>query len=296
MNRALGWNPKIMTAGIAGVTVALGYSVLAAIQFESRMRNVASIDDTVAKNFTYFNKQILEMSRNLPQSANNLAEGFYQVASSGFYGANAITVLKQSAIAATAGLSTTSQAVTAITASLNAYGFQANQSRRISDALFAAVDYGVITFPQMTQALSHVIGTAAKAGITIEDMATGMAVMTRSGLSASESGVSLNQVLSKLLKPSKALSAATQELGINLQRDLRDPAIGLKGVMDQLLSVSKGNVAVLLQWFPEIRAARGVLALMANDGKLYNDIYGRMGNVNLTAGLTQKAFNEQMKA
>lgn len=296
MNRALGFNPKPLTAGIAGITVALGYSVLAAVQFEARMRNVASIDDDVAKRFKYFGEQILEMSRHLPQSANNLAEGFYQIASSGFHGNDALRVLAASGKAAAAGLATTSQAVTAITATLNAYGLKADQATRVSDTLFATVNYGVITFPQLTQALSHVVGTAARAGISIEDMSAAMATMTLSGLSASESGVSLNQVLSKLLKPSKALTAATQEMGISLQRDLRDPAIGLKGVIDELRVSSEGNIATLLKWFPEIRAARGVLALMANDGNLYNRVFRDMGTVNATAGATQKAFKEQMKA
>lgn len=296
LQRALGVSPKALSAGITGLTVALGYSVIAAIQFEERMRNVASISPKVAANFEYFNNVILDLSRHLPQTANDLAEGFYQIVSSGFDGRDAIDVLNASAKAATAGLSTTAQAVTAITSVLNSFGYQAKESTRVSDALFATVDYGVITFPQLTQTIAHFAGTAARAGVSIEDAGTAIAVMTRAGLSASESGVSLNQVLGKLLKPSTELSTAMQKLGINLQKDLANPAIGLKGVMDELRVASEGNIATILKWFPEIRAARGVLALMTQDGALYNQVFGLMGDRNKTAGLTQHAFNEQMKA
>jgi TP901 family phage tail tape measure protein len=296
MGAALGFNFSPMAAGVAGLTVALGYSVSAAIKFESRMRNVASISPEVARNFEDFNKQVLELSRHLPTTANDLAEGFYQIVSSGFQGKQAMEVLNVSAKAATAGLSTTSEAVTAVTSVLNAYGLQANQATRVSDALFNTVNYGIVTFPQLTSVVAHFAGIAARAGVSIEEAGTAVAVMTRSGLSASEAGISLNRVLTMLIDPSKALSATARSLGVSFTKELRDPTIGLKGVMMQLLDVSKGNIETLLEWFPEIRAARGALALMTDGGKLYNTVFNQMGTVNANAGATQRAFNEQSKA
>jgi TP901 family phage tail tape measure protein len=288
-----------MQAGAVGVAL-LGAGLVAAvgsaIQFEASMRNVASIDQTVADNFEEVSQAVLDMSKHLPQSANELAKGLYNIAGSGFYGADALHILEVSATAASAGLTTTDTASKAVVASLNAYGLEASEAGRVSDALFSTVNYGVISFEALTTAVAHSVGNAARAGVSIEELGTALATMTLSGMSASEAGVSLNNLLAKLLNPSKELTRATSQLGISLKDDLANPAIGLHGVMEKLRIASEGNVGVLLRWFPEIRSARGAMALFSADGENYARVFGQMGDQQKTAGETARVFGEQAKS
>lgn len=294
---ALGASAKTAAAGgILVLGVALAASVAGAVRFEAQMRNVASIDKQVEQNFDATSQAVLNMSKHLPQSAKTLAEGLYNVAGSGFYGADAMHILETSATAASAGLTDTNTASKAIVASLNAYGMSAGEAGRISDALFSTVNYGVISFEALTGAVANSVGNAAKAGISIEELGSALATMTLSGMTASNAGVSLNNMISKLVKPSAALGKATVQLGINLKEDLANPAIGLHGVMEKLRIASQGNVTTLLQWFPEIRAARGAMALMAGDGANYARVIGEMGNAQLTAGETARVFAIQAQS
>ncbi|WP_256789806.1 phage tail tape measure protein [Frankia sp. AvcI1] len=281
----------LMVVGVALIAAAAG-----AVKFEASMHNVASIDSQVQASFKETSQAVINMSKELPQSANTLAAGLYNVASSGFYGADAMHILETSAVAASAGLTTTDTASKAIVASLNAYHLTAADAGRVSDALFNTVNYGVISFEELTGAIAHSVGNAAKANVSIEQLGAGLATMTLSGMSASEAGVSMNNVLSKLIKPSTALSQTAVQLGINLQRDLADPAVGLSGVMLKLGDASNGSLRSFLAWFPEIRAARGALALVAGEGENYKRIIGEMGTAQANAGATMRTFNEQAKS
>jgi len=295
---ARGAGTGMMFAGqAAAATLAVGLiaAVAGAVQFEAAMHNVASIDGQVRANFAATEAQILSLSRSLPQSAQTLVEGLYNIASSGFYGADAMTILGVSAKAASAGLTNTNTASKAIVASLNAYGLGASSATRVSDALFSTVNYGVISFEALTAAVANTVGNAARAGVGIEQVGAAMATMTLSGLSASNAGVGLNNLLAKMVKPSEALQQEFSKLGIT-QADLSDTGIGLYGVMMKLRDSGDANVKTLLQWFPEIRAARAAMALLAGDGATYTRVFGEMGNATLTAGATQAVFNEQMKS
>ncbi len=284
------------TGGVLAVGVALAAAAIGAVKFQASMLNVASIDQQVAANFGAVSESVLNLSKTVPQSANTLAQGLYNIASSGFYGADAMHVLETSAVAASAGLTDTDTASKAIVASLNAYHLSASEAGRVSDALFSTVNYGVISFEALTGTVAHSVGNAARANISIEELGSALATMTLSGMSASEAGISLNNMIAKLIKPSEALSAASVKLGINLTQDLANPAIGLHGVMEKLRIASDGNVATLLRWFPEIRAARGAMALFVGDGATYSRVIGEMGDQQKTAGETARVFAVQAQS
>ena len=96
---------KMMTAGgiMAG---AVGAASIAAIKmaadFEKSMRNVNSISKLSEDQFKAQSQQVIELSKKLPQSAKVLADGLYDIASSGFQGADGLKVLEASAKAASA--------------------------------------------------------------------------------------------------------------------------------------------------------------------------------------------------
>ena len=106
---------------IAATVVVAGLlsSVKAAAQFEAVMRNVNSISRLSEIQFKAQGQAVIDLSTKLPQTAKILAEGLYEIASSGFQGAEGLVVLEKSARAASAGLTTTDNAAKAITAVLN---------------------------------------------------------------------------------------------------------------------------------------------------------------------------------
>lgn len=284
-----------MATGAIAFGVAMAAAVRSAINFESEMRNVNSISKLTEAELASLSSRVLELSTRVPQSAQSLAKALYEIASSGFQGAEGFQILEASAKAATAGMSTTEVAAKAIVAVINAYGYEAKDAGYISDVLFKTVELGVLTFEELASQIGDVIGNASTATVGIEELGAAFATMTLSGISAAESATSLNGVIRKIINPTEKLQEAFQLLGYESGIQALE-VDSLQVVMDKLRVVSGGNLAVIREWFNEIRSTRGALALMSNDGKNMARVWDEMSTSEKIAGATDAAFAEQMKA
>lgn len=282
---------------VAGGLIAggLAISVAKAMEFETQMRNVNSIAKMSEQQFASTSGEVLALSRKVPQSAATLAQGLYDIASSGFAGADGMKILESSAIAATAGMTTSDVAAKAITATLNAYGRNARDAGDISDVLFKTVEVGVITFEELASGMGDWIGMAAAAKVPVDEASAAIAAMTLSGVSAAESGTSLNRVLQQLISPGEALQETLKELGYQSGAQALE-AGGLRGVMEKLRGATGGNIEQLQALFPEVRALRGVLALTANEGRNFGNTIDAVTDKAKRAGAAQAAYAEQSKA
>lgn len=290
---------KKIAAGMVAVGVAAGAmaaaAVAAAAQLETRMQNVATIWTDASLSIEAAGDRIVDMSQTLPQSAATLAEGLYDIASSGFQGAAALEVLEASATAASAGLTDTATAARAITAVLNAYGLTADQASTVSDVLFQTVNLGVVTFEQLANTMGDFVGSAAVAGVSIDEANTALATMTLTGVSASEAGTSLNRVLQEFIKPSEGMAAMLERLGYATGLEALE-AEGLRGIMEKLRIETGGNATEMATLFNEIRGLRGALALIAAEGDNYNRVAAGMTDETQLIGATARALEEQQKS
>jgi TP901 family phage tail tape measure protein len=290
---------RIAGRAMAGLGVAmaggLALATRAAIQFEERMRNVATISTDVQKNFGNAGNAILSLSADIGVSANQLAEGLYDVASSGFQGAAGMEVLRASAIAAQAGLSTTAVAARAITGALNAYGLSAASATDVSDIFFQTVNLGIVTFDELAQSVGDYMGTAHALGVALDEASAGFAAITLAGIPAAEASTSLNGVMRQLLQPSDALRGVLEALGYDSGQAMIQ-ALGLGGALQTLRKAVGGNTSAFLELFPEIRAARGALAITANDGENWNRVAGEITDKNARAGAASRALAQQQKS
>lgn len=284
----------VYAAGRA-VNQALQDVVGGAVQLDARMRNVNSISGLTEQQLRALTGQVVDLSRVLPQSANTLAEGLYNIASSGFQGAAGVTVLTASAKAATAGLTDTATAAQAISGVLNAYGEGAANARNVSDSLFQTVNLGVLSFADLAQGIGTVVGSASAAQVSIDQVGAAIATMTRAGVVPAEAFTALNQVLAQIIQPGTAMTAVFKALGYTSGAAALQ-AKGLSGVMADIRTVTGGNITSMSQLFTDIRSLRGALALGTNSGQLYNQMLRQQQDAHKGAGATATAFNEQMKA
>lgn len=281
-------------AGVAALAAGLGYAIAKAAAFDKAMRNVNSLSKMNETQFKAMEKQVISMSTKLPQSATTLAQGLYDIASSGFQGADGLKILDASARSASAGLTTTAVSSRAITAVLNAYGLKAKDAADVSDVLFSTVNLGVISFDELANNLGDVVGATAAAKIGIDEVGASIATMTLSGIKGAQATTALSNLTTKLVKPSVALADMYDQLGYKSGAAALETK-GLHGVMEDLRIATGGNITTMLQLFPDIEAARGALALMANDGQNYNKVSDQITDKTKRMGATQAVLDEQMR-
>lgn len=263
-----------------------------AIDFEKGMRNVNSIAQLPEPAFKRLNKQVLEMAGPTAQAPKTLAEGLYDLVSSGFDAKESIVVLNASARAATAGLTTTEVSTKAVAAALNAYHRPASDARAISDDLFQTVNLGVVTFDELASSIGYVLPAAATMGIDLKQVGASISTLTKEGQSGSNAVTNINAAITAFIKPSKAMAAILKELGYDTSAQLIHQK-GFQGALEEVIGATDGTKEAIGQLFPNVRAMRAVFGLTGDSAKSAGkDLLGFGSDT----GATATVLKEQSKS
>ncbi|QYX80265.1 phage tail tape measure protein [Streptomyces akebiae] len=272
------------------IGAALGVGVAQAISLERAMANVLTISQQItSENVGAFTDQIVELSTRLPQTADQLADGLYQIVSSGFDGADAMEILEVAAQGAAAGLTTSETSARALLGVLNAYGLSASDASDVMDVMFQTVNYGVISFEELAQQLGDVVPMAAAAGVEFDDMSSALAAITLTGIPAAEAVTALNMLLTRVMKPTQDLKQAVKDLGYESAASAVEQD-GLYVVVNKLNGAAGNTAEGIANMWKDIRATRAALALASAGGQNYANTYAGIANEVARAEATQKAY------
>ena len=281
------------TAGIAAL-VGAGVGLVAAVTnagaLEKRLAEVATISKDVANNIKGFSQEIGRLSVATRTDTGLLAEGLYQTISSGITDtSDAFKVLETSANAARAGLTSVDVAVDAVTSAINAYGLEASDANRISDAYFKTVEQGKLRFEDIGRSIGKVAPLASQLGVGLEELLAAGAALTLTGKSLSESFTGVRGAMVAILKPTSEAADLAAELGI----DFSAAALKTKGFEGFLkdLAVQTGNdVEILGKLFGEVEGLQAVLSLTGNQAETFSRSLKSIENA---AGATNAAIEIQ---
>lgn len=262
-------------------------------QFEMSMAKIQGLVGVSAKDVNKFKEAVLDLGGATTKAPQELADALYFITSSGFKGAEAMDILKESARSAAAGLGETQVVADALTSVLNAYGEGAYSAAQANDILVVSVREGKSEAEDFAPALGKVLPVAAAFGASFEDVAAGVAALTRTGASAGTSAIYLRQVLSQLLKPSKQAAEAMFAAGTSAE-DMRK-SIQENGLLSALeilnakLGGSQYEVASagLTKVFGNVRALTAVFSLLGPNLEKNRQIFEEMAN---SAGAADHAF------
>jgi TP901 family phage tail tape measure protein len=280
------------TAVAVGVVGGLTLATKAAIDFDLSMRQVNSIARLGEKQFQALSKSVLAMAKDTAQSPKTLADGLYEIVSSGFKAQDSLVILRASAKAATAGLTDTATATKAVVAVLNAYHLRAQAAGKVSDLLFQTVNRGVLTFEELASQIGDVLPIAAQLGVPLKDVGGALATITLHGVNAAEASTQLKQVLVSILKPSEELSNEIHRMGFETG-EAALKTLGLEGFMRKLTEASHGSAKSFADWFPNVRAMNGALGIT---GKNIKTLHENIDSMSHSQGAAGKAFAEQSKS
>lgn len=275
---------KAALTALTAPLAALAVSTKAAATFESRMLNVNTITRVGTKRLEEMSKAALKLSTETGKAAPDLANALYQIASASVPAEHQLTVLEASAKAAVAGLTETETAADALTTAINAWGMDAGKAMEVSDQFFTVVERGKTTFPELAGNIAYVATTAASAGVTFEEVGAALATATRQGMRTDMASRSLNQVLLKLVTPSKELAEVYAKYGYE-SGQAAIKAEGFAGVLQMITNEAGGSVQKMNEFIPSSEALRVVFALTGKNIEDYTEDLKAMGiSLGKTAG------------
>ncbi len=287
---------KSMTRSLTLPLVAVGAaSAKVAVDFDKSMRNVQSMGHQTESELGALGDKFKAMSMDMTlttDTANGLAQAYYNIQSAGFAGEEGMTVLSVATKAATAGLSDTKTAAESIMGVLSSYGLEAKDAARVSDVMFQAVTKGMLTFDQLASAMPRVTGLANTLGVSLEELSAAFSTMSKAGVTADEAATGLLGAMTELKKGNTQLTAAANALGFASSRAMLEQK-GLAGTMQLLEQYSNETGIAVDGLFNNVRAGNAVIALTGKNTAIFADDLAAMGD---SAGATQAAFAEQMKS
>lgn len=279
--------------GVAALGIALVKSIQTASQFDSAMRNVNSIAGLSEAQFKGLSKAVLSLSGKTAQAPITLAEGLYDLVSSGFNAKDSLTILASSAKAASAGLTTTQVATKAVAAVLNAYKLPASQAAKVSDDLFQTVKVGVLSFDELASSIGDVLPFAQAVGVDLKGVGSAVSTLTKAGISAPEAMTRIKGALSALISPSNAMKDSFQKLGVASGEELIKKTGSLQGALQKLTGTVGNNKTEVAKLFPDIRGLSAALLLTGTNAKSANSDLAAFAD---TTGSTDAVLAEQRKS
>lgn len=217
--------------------------------------------------------EVARLARQYGKSGTEVADALFFIASSGFTGKKAIDVLDAAVRGSISGLGDAKTIADAVTSALNAYAGSNLTAEAAVDAMAEAVRQGKMEASDLAGVMSNVLPLAAKLGISFQDVAGILAVMSRTGASARDAAFSVRSFMSVLLKPSKQARETLESLGLSveeLKEIIKRPG-GLLEAMRSVARAARGNEEAVARAIPQIAALKGVMNVLAQDAASVDD-------------------------
>lgn len=272
-----------VSAGISAVSDTITGAVAAAAEFQDQLATINTVAQMSDEALSALGESIQQMSVESGKSTTDLTGAFYDLVSAGVDAGHAMGVLQDATTLATGALSTTGEAVDLLTSTLNAYGLQADESTRLTDIFAQTVQDGKVTAAELAGSIANIAPIASAAGVAIEEVAAGYAVMTAQGVPAAEAATKMRSAIVALISPNKALNDIQEDTGINFAELMR--AEGVATAIQTLSRAVNGNEAVLTNALGRVEAYQFALSVTGENADNFARAQERMTHAAKVGGI-----------
>ncbi len=143
--------------------------------------------------------------------AADIAEATYQAISAGQSTGDAVAFAGAGVHAGSGGGFTSSaSAVDILTTALNAYGLGADEAGHVSDVLLTTQNLGKTSVDELSSSMGKVIPLASAYNVSLENLSSGLAIMTANGIATAEATTYTKSMLNELGDTGSAVSKILQ--------------------------------------------------------------------------------------
>ena len=277
---------KVVAA--AGIGKMLQSAFTGGTAFESAMAKVGTIADTAKVPLESLSSQVLQVSGDMHIGANEIAEAAYQAISAGQDTGNAVAFAGQASMLATAGFTSTTSAVDILTTALNAYGKGADEAGHVSDVLLTTQNLGKTSVDELAGSMGRVIPLAAAYNVSLENLSSGLAIMTANGIATAEASTYTKSMLNELGDTGSTVGKILQQQTGKSFAELNADGKSLGDVLQVLYDSVGGNATKFAGLWSSVEAGTGALSLASSGADKFNGVLQQM---QADSGATQTAYD-----
>ena len=276
---------KILAA--AGIGKMLQAAFTEGSAFETEVAKVGTIADTTKVPIGELKEQISDLSGTMGIAAGDLAEATYQAISAGQDTGDAVAFAGQAAKLAAAGFTSSSSAVDILTTALNAYGLGADKATHVSDVLLTTQNLGKTSVDELSASMGRVIPLAAAYKVNVENLSSGLAIMTANGIATAEATTYTKSMLNELGDTGSTVGKILQKETGQGFAELMDNGHSLGDVLQVLYDSVGGDATKFAALWSSVEAGTGALSLANSGAEKFNDVLAQMEN---SSGATETAY------
>ncbi|MCT4406528.1 phage tail tape measure protein [Lactococcus cremoris] len=290
---------KAVTLPIVGIGIA---AAKVGGDFEAQMSRVKAISGATGSSFEELRQQAIDLGAKTAFSAKESAAGMENLASAGF---NAKEIMEAMPglldLAAVSGGDVALASENAATA-LRGFNLDASQSGHVANVFAKAAADTNAEVGDMGEAMKYIAPVANSMGLSIEEVSAAIGIMSDAGIKGSQAGTSLRGALSRLAKPTDAMQAKMDELGLSFydsegkMKPLKDQIGMLKDAFKGLTPEQQQNALVTLYGQESLS---GMLALIDKGpdklGKLTDSLKNSDGAADKMAKTMQDNMNSSLE-
>ena len=277
---------KVVAA--AGIGKMLQSAFTGGTAFESAMAKVGTIADTAKVPLESLSSQVLQVSGDMHIGANEIAEAAYQAISAGQDTGNAVAFAGQASMLATAGFTSTTSAVDILTTALNAYGKGADEAGHVSDVLLTTQNLGKTSVDELAGSMGRVIPLAAAYNVSLENLSSGLAIMTANGIATAEASTYTKSMLNELGDTGSSVGKILKQQTGKSFAELNADGKSLGDVLQVLYDSVGGNATEFAGLWSSVEAGTGALSLASSGADKFNGVLQQM---QADSGATQTAYD-----
>lgn len=274
-----------------------GLGLKTAANFEKGMSGVRAITNATGTDFTKLKNKALQLGESTSFSASEVTEAMTELAKSGWTTNDVLTGTSGVLDAAAASGENLSSVATIVADTISGFNMKASESGRVADVLTQAANSGTIGINDLGESFKYVGPLSRTMGFNIEEVASALTAMSQSGIKGSQAGTSLRTALTNMVKPTKTMQAAMNELGIEITNQ-----DGSFKSLDEILSIMRNSFSGLTDdqkaYYASIIAGKegqaGLLSLLNMSQKEYDEISKSMKNAGGVAKETAKIMRDNL--
>ena len=272
-----------------------------ATKLDEKLRGASTLYGSVAVDQTKLVDNLKSISLQTGESLEVLGQTVYDAMSAGVQPtedmADVLQVVSASSKLAKAGFTDTNTAMKASLSVINAYGMGIENINKVSDILLNTQNLGVTTVGELSNALSKVTPVASAFGVSIENVTSALALMTKQGTNTEVASTGLSSILSELGKSGTTASENLQKASLSAGltetsfKDLLSSGKSLGDILDIMSRYAEQNNLSLVDMFSSIEAGKSALQITNAGAEEFNKT---LDSMETATGLVSESFEKMV--
>ena len=272
-----------------------------ATKLDEKLRGASTLYGSVAVDQAKLAENLKSISVQTGESLEVLGQTVYDAMSAGVQPtedmADVLKVVSASSKLAKAGFTDTNTAMRASLSVINAYGMGIENVSKVSDILLNTQNLGVTTVGELSNALSKVTPVASAFGVSIENVTSALALMTKQGTNTEVASTGLSAILSELGKSGTTASDNLQKASLSAGlaetsfKGLLFSGKSLGDILDIMADYAEQNNLSLVDMFSSIEAGKSALQITNAGAEEFNKT---LDSMETASGLVADSFEKMI--